>query len=211
MPSPPKRKKKDGVPTRKVAPKNFIPTITVYSFMEPLTFEAYIFEQSPGNDGYTASFKKVMKGDLECGYLTDKNFTKFVYRRDLHPHRSNEILCNARDEKHWRCLMIRYPGLDGSTEESRQEGLAVAKRFFMDPEYSEYPPKNIETVDAMKEDPEKFPALDEFFLDHDINAFLREDVESTELNEDFVENYPDFAAKCWSTMEPSKWARSLGF
>ena len=191
------------------------PTLTVHAFKEPLTFEAYIYEASPGNDGFVASFQKVMDGSDRCDYLTEANFTKFVWRRDPNhsndPNSENTILHNTSTAKKdfWRGIMIRYPNNEGSSPETREEGLQVLKSFLMDPQFTDYPPSDIETMDATNmEDP---PALDEYFLDHGIKAFLTEDLEESDFDPGFYDRYTEFAQKCWSHSKPSKWALKLGF
>jgi hypothetical protein len=209
--SPPKRKKKEGVPTvegRLTKRKPSVPTIYVRVFCEPLAFEAYVYEASPGNDGYMNSYKKVMKGELKCKYLTDALFSSYVFRRDIDSSSDDEILRNTKDG-YWRIAMIRYPSKSGSTSKSRKEGLEVAKRFFQDKHYTDYPPREVETVDLS--DAEDPPALDEFFLNRDIKTFIEEDVDGSELNEKFYEKHKAFACKCWSVTKPSDWALFLGF
>jgi hypothetical protein len=197
----PKRKKKDSVPTveRNLRKKKAaVPTLYVHTFCAPFTFEAYIFETSPGNDGYMNSYKEIMKGNKRCKYLTNCLFSSYVFRRGD----GDEILGNVKDG-YWRIIMIRYPSRKGSTAETREEGLHALRQFFSDKEFNKYPPRFIETEDlSNKENP---PALDEFFLDRDIKDFMEEDVDASELNEGFYSKHKAFARKCWSRKPPSEW------
>ena len=85
----------------------------------------------------------------------------------------------------------------------------MLKEFLMNPQFCDYPPHEITTIDAT--DPENVPSLDDFFLDNDIKDFMEEDVEALNLNANFYENFPEFAVKCWGGSNYSQWARSLGF
>ena len=219
MSTTPKRKQKNSVPTQAtvLAKRRATgPTIYVHTFAEPLSFEAYIFETAPaneednfaGNDGYTAAYRKVMKGELKCKYLTDAFFSSYVFRRDpKSADPDGEILTGGNGI--YRLLMIRYPSKTGSTKQTRQEGLAVLKRFLQDKQFSDYPSSRLETVDASNQaDP---PALDEFFRSYDIKTFIEEDIDASELDEKFYSKHKRFAQKCWSVTKPSDWALSLGF
>ena len=208
--SPP-RKKKEKSPSmkdrRKMKQKN-APMITVRAFHSCFTMEAYFFEKNDGNDAFLHSYKKYTDNEITCSYLEAAGFTDMVYRRRTGS--DNDILVNSDDKRpFWRAIMIRYPPGGESTPETRQEGLTVARQFFLDSTFSDYPPKNIQIVDATSMD--NPPPLDDFFLNKDIETFMKEDIEEDLLNGEFYEKYPALARKCWGGNFPSPFARSLGY
>ena len=217
----PMKKKKESAPSRgaktTVSSTFHPPVITVYAFPPPFSFEAYIY--SKGNqfdndqdDGYLKKFEICMNPNSDdpnqqpCPYLDEANFVKFVYRRK--PDTDNEHMVGVK-KPFWRGIMIRYPNGGESTSETRQEGLAVLKRFMTDPAYTFYPPKDIVLRDATDED--DYKPLDHFFMDWDIKNFIIEDVPKQDLNNKFYETYQDFADKIWSGKNKSEYAYGLGY
>ena len=69
----PKRKKEGASPFSQKKKKN-VPTLTVHSFAKPLEFEAYIYEQKEGSDGYLKGVEDVLGGVTTCDYFMDAFF-----------------------------------------------------------------------------------------------------------------------------------------
>ena len=201
----PIKKKKNELPGRKKK-RNTAPTLTVYAFHETFALEAYIYDHNE-DDGYTRSYRQMIDGvpEFQCSELQEANFNRYYYRR--RPGSNNEILVGRKN--YWRLIMIRYPPEQESTAETRQQGLEVLSSFLKNPEYTRFPPKTIDTIDATSED-NPLP-LDHFFLDRDIQEIMEEDIEEANLNSDFFQKFPDFARLCWSGNHYSNWARGLGF
>jgi len=182
-------------------------TLQVFAFSDPFSFEACKCVAREGNDACTDSLQKVLDGELSCDCIEAAKFIECVCQRI--PGSDSQILCNADPKKSnfWRAVFIRCPD-GGSTKESREEGLEVLKRFFMDNQHIQHVPGEIDTVDLSDE--ENPPALDEFFLDRFIRRFMELDIDNTFLNEKFCEEHEEVAKKCWSHHTNSKFAHSLG-
>ena len=178
-----------------------------YTFHEDFTFEAYVFQRNENNDGFTWGVQQFCNGveNYQSPELQAANFTRCVYRRV--PRSADGNMTGERG--YWRVVIIRYPPENETTPESRQEGLRILKQFLLNPQYSDYPPRDITTRDAT--DPENIPSLDDFFLDNDIKELMEEDIDAINLNEHFYQNFPEFAEKCWAGPHVSQWARGLGF
>jgi len=187
--------------------EKFPNTLEVCSFQAPLSLEACKCVGRPGNDACTNSLQKVLDGQLECDYIAEANFVEHVVQRI--PGSDSQIMCNSDPKKSsfWRCVFIRCPE-GGSTEESRQEGLQLLEKFFMDEKHIQCVPDDVDAVDLSNEDDP--PALDEFFLDRDIRRFMELDIDMSFLNETFCEEHEEVAKKCWSHHTNSKFAHSLG-
>jgi hypothetical protein len=67
---------------------------------------------------------------------------------------------------------------------------------FQSTTFTNYPPADIETIDATDVDNPK--ALDQFLTDHDIVNIIQEQLDEDDLDEDFYSKYPAFAKKIWS-------------
>ena len=111
---------------------------------------------------------------------------------------------------YWRQIIIRYvEGDEGTTPETRAEGLRILRDFFLDANNTKFPPSDILTEDVTNvEDPEP---LDNYFIDEDIEAFMKEDIAEADLNASFVTRFPDTVRRCWSRGFVSQWARGIGF
>jgi len=164
------------------------------------------FESRPGTDGCTNSIKNVMGGEECCPHLESAGFCDWVERRAA-GSKDSAILC-SRKTKFWRGIAIRHPGDEGSTAESRAQGLELLKRFFSDEEFTQFVPAEIATIDLSEE--ETPPPLDEFFLDPHIKKFMETEVEESFLNQNFHSEHHDLAVKCWRGETNFKFAKELG-
>ena len=54
-------------------------------------------------------------------------------------------------------------------------------------------------------------ALDSFLMDPVIKELMEQDIPDEDLDDTFVETFPDFAPYCWAGPSYSSWARTLGF
>lgn len=188
-----------------------VPTVTCYTPHSILEKEIYTFTMAPADgtesvaDGFTHSYKRYWQGELEVDALTEANFGPFKFRR--RPNSNNEIMLDPKE--YWRCVFLRTPLEGVSTPETRAEGLQVLRTFLMSSDYSDYPPKQIDVLDTTDDE---FPvALDCFLQDHDIVEIVKDTHEESELNENFYENYQDFARLIWSHRFYPQFARGLGF
>ena len=202
----PKKKKEGASPFSK---KSNLPTLTVYSFAEPLGFEAYIYEQKEGSDGYLRGVEEVLGDKMTCDYFTRALFHRVVNRR-VPKSPTSEIMkfSDPKKSKIWRKIILRYPD-GGTSPATRQEGLKIAKKFLMDDQFTKYPPSDITTIDAT--DLDNIPSLDHFFMDSDIRKILQQELSPNMLDCNFYTNYTDFATKCWSGVTDFFYATSLGF
>lgn len=181
------------------------PILTCYAFHPDLPIEAYLFTKDDNNDAYTWGYKQFIAGHTTSDTLTEANFTAWKFRRT--PNSNNVHLVDSRDFR--RCIMLRYVPEGISTPASRTEGLAVLRAFLMDRRYSNYPPANIITLDQTNTtDPH---ALDEFFMDQDIEVFIKEEFDIAELDNEFYTKYPELAKKLWSGIHYPEFALQLGF
>ena len=201
----PARKKKLAPPSR----ERPVPTLKVYAFPAPFTFEAYIYETNPHDDGFNNMITKYLRGEFAEVRHTEfdaANFTRQYWRRI--PGTANEHLTNMKDV-YWRKIQIRYPRGGESTGETRQEGLDAFKSFLMDRRFQYYPPEDIVLLDMTDE--ENYSSLDQFFMDRDIETVMKEDIPEQQLNPTFHQAFPEFATKCFGLEPYGDFARSLGF
>lgn len=177
----------------------------------------YIFEKVGQNrDGYLHRIRKHiehLKDEDRVDYLTPFNFVSMPPRRV--PRSANQIMIDSKG--YWRHVMVRYPMDQGgnvieTTEETREEGLNILKRFFLDRTYSSYPIEEdqVTLVDETDEE-EDAPALDTYFTDQQIRLFMMNHIEDKDLVNTFAEQYPEMARCCWAGRHVSDWAVTLGF
>ena len=107
----------------------------------------------------------------------------------------NTIMVNHKG--FWRKVIVRHPKDGLSTPETRAEGLAILKKCFLSKEFTQFPPDDIETIDATDVNNPK--AMDMFLQDHDIIDIMKEQICDDDLNEEFCGKYNDCAMKIWST------------
>ena len=81
----------------------------------------------------------------------------------------------------------------------------------MDEAYSDYPPKELETVDVTPESPAQPHSLDMFLRDSEIKDIMNQELDAAVLDHTFYEKFPDFAPFCWSVATDNAFAKSLGF
>lgn len=183
-----------------------IPTLTCYAFASEFPIEAYLFCKDENNDGFTNNFKKVLNGTLLYTPVTDARFADCKQRRK--PGTDNELLVDKNN--FWRSVLFRYlPKNEDSTVDTRMEGLAVLKDFFMSKTGSDYPPQDIQLIDNTNEDDPH--SLDMFFMDKDIIDIVKNEFEDSELNEKFFSTYPRLAKKMWNGPHYPPFAHELGF
>ena len=66
----------------------------------------------------------------------------------------------------------------------------------LDERFSRYPPPQITLHDMT--DITDIMALDKFVVDTVIRELMEEDIPETELNDTFVQTFPEFASYCWA-------------
>ena len=181
-----------------------IPTLYVWAVAPELNLEIYTYTMNANNDGYTFPFKQYASGDKKVDMLEEANFVSLKFRKM--PGSNNVIML---DEKgYWRCVMLRNPPTGSSTVETRTEGLKILKTFFMDPDSTAYPPKDIVMHDQSNvTEPH---ALGDFLQDHDVMEVLKETFEEDDLDDLFFNMYPELAQQIWNRPYP-ECAYSLGF
>jgi hypothetical protein len=210
--TPPKKKFKapvskvnSPVPTKQ---KNNQPKLVCLGWSLPLRFELYMYEKSTSEDAYTYGMQKYLKGEFTELHepIERANFVRVLTRRV--PFSDDETMKNKNGYR--RLVFVRYPpGDQGSTSETRQEGLNALKSFLMDKRFSEYPPNSVETEDLTDEG--NYASLDNFLLNADIEELMRLDIPAEALDENFRAEYTGFAESCWTGPNFSPFAESLGF
>jgi hypothetical protein len=211
---PPQKKAHGSPPRRKNAPmpqrkKKLSYQLTVQAFPEPFAFEKYIFHYgNDEKDGFLYSLKQFLSGNLEENpqTLVDANVTACPDHRI--PFSNDEVLKDA-DNVYHRCIIVRYPKEGESTPETRITGLNLLADFFMDHNFSKFPPAFIDKSDIT--DLDNPSPLDMFFLDKEIKDFIIQAIDEKYLNKTFVATFPEFAKLCWSGKHISVFAQSLGF
>lgn len=140
--------------------------------------------------------------------MVDGGFSTYVFRR-MSPE-TDSPMKNLGKDNTWRLWLIRYPPEGESTTETRKEGADLLNKFLADARFSKWPvTRPFRVVDGTDE--ENFPALDEFFMNQDIEMFLRQDLEEEDLNDEFFDNFTDFARKIWSGNNLTEFAYGIGF
>ena len=191
---------------KKPTPGKTNPTLYCYATDPLFPLEIYLYTANGDNDGFTNNFRKYTKGEITCNTLEDANFTDIKYRRI--PLSENLIMTDGKG--FWRSVLIRTLTTGTSTEETRKEGLAVLKAFFLDKKFTDYPPVDINCLDAS--DPKDPQPLDHFLQDHDIVSIIEEHVDESHLNQDFYSKFEACAKKIWEGPNYPAYAFStLGF
>ena len=157
------------------------------------------------NDGYLNHYRNWANGQLEYEPLLSAGFREILYRRE--PESDNRRMTNP--EGFPRNIIVREPPGGVSTAASRQKGMDVLSNFFKDSTINRWPPETI--VKRDETNLQDYHALDEFFMDEDIERILREEMDEEVLNQDFYGKFTEFARKCWSGAFLPAFARSLGF
>ena len=204
-PSPKKKsgKKPSGKDVKK-KPRT-VPQLIVTSFISEFPFEAYMFWADESNDHYSG-FKNFANGDAPLPQLDDLGFADIKFRR--RPGTRNEIYANETKGNFWRIILMRYLQ-QPSTAESRAEGLEAVRQFLMSTASSKWPPKEIVTKDITNVAAPH--SLDMFYLDADIEKFMKTYLDEEQFTAEFFATYEDFAKKCWSGPHDSSFAKDLGF
>jgi hypothetical protein len=210
-------KKKGKRPTLNDASNRFItsrnPSLLCYGFGEQFSLEAYLFVKDENNDSFTNGFTKyASKKEIVVPALESAGFVRICNRRIPHckQDKDHSFLKNT-DGGFPRKVMIRLiPNKEDpiSTPETRAEGLQVLKAFLMSDQNTAYPPDDILTYDCTNEaDPD---SLDTFFLDDEIIAIVKQDVEDHQQST-IYSDFPDFARKIWSGNNYPEKAKQFGF
>ena len=203
LPKTTKGKKPSGKDAKKKG--KTVPELHVVAFRKEFTMEAYMFCMNDGNDHYNG-FRKYANGESTYVRLDELGFGDVKYRR--YPGTRSQIYTNDGNNNFWRVIFMRYLE-EPSTTASHTEGLNAVKEFLMSTASSKWPPKEIATKDITNEaDPHP---LDAFFLDTDIEKFMKSYLDEDQFGEQFYETYGNFAQKCWSGPHDSKFANELGF
>ena len=200
-------KKKLKTPSGKDVKKKIkaVPQVLVVSFRNEFLFEAYMACTNDSNDCFNG-FRKYSNGETPYPRFDDLGFGDVKYRRL--PGSRSEIFTNDGRGNFWRVLFIRY--LDQpSTAESRAEGLQAVREFIMSTSSSKWPPKEV-TVRDITNMADPHP-LDAFFLDADVEGFMKAYLEEEQFDGQFYKNCREFAEKCWSGPHDSTFATALGF
>jgi hypothetical protein len=178
------------------------PTLTMYA--NPAINTEIVLYTKGKNDGFLATYKRYTEGRLDSSAMDAANFTGCLTRRKAGT--DNGIMLDERG--FWRQLITRH--VSESTPDSRAEGLAVLKACFLTREFSQFPPDNIETIDATDE--EAPHALDMFLMDADIIKIINEQVNNNDLNMEFYSKFTVFAKTLWSGSNYPAFAKeTLGF
>lgn len=164
-----------------------------------------IYERTDGEDGYLHFICQFTQGERENDVLEKLGINRLVPRRK--PDTNNEIMLGVK-KGYWRQIIVRYAD-EPSTPETRKETLDQLKTFFLDLNFTKYPPPMIDTIDLT--DLDNTTSLDNLFLDDDIQTLMKEDLEEEDLNGNFTRNFTEVAKICWKYDHVSQWARSLGF
>ena len=190
----------------KKTPGKTNPSLSCYATHPSFPLEIYLYTVNAENDGFMNTYKKYTKGEIRCDSLTAVNFTDVKFRRT--PLSDNVMMFDGKG--FWCSVIIRTLTSGNSTAETRAEGLAVLKDFFLDRNYTDYPPAGIDCLDAS--DPSNPRPLDHFLQDRDIVSFIEEHVDESDLNMDFYNNFEACAEKMWTAPNYPAYARStLGF
>jgi hypothetical protein len=200
--SPPKRTA--YVPGIAVPTVSTYPLLTCFSFHEDIQYEAYIYAKDAQNDMFLNSYRKASTKQELTQDLQDAGFVAYQRRR-LPGTSTNEVMKQQKDPMFDRIIILRAVE-SASTAETRKDGLRVLKAHFMNKANTDYPPKNINTVDNLTPS-----ALDDFFLDEFIEKLIKEMYDDDVLTNEFYSTYTDFAKMLWKGNHVSAFARSLGF
>ena len=196
---------RDKLKLRKEKP---VPTISCRGFcVTPMALEAYEYTISSLKNGFLNEFRKYTKGEVQSDELTNANFVglKIKWSDEI----GNEPMLDP--DGFARVWIIRYPLEGESTPETRQEGLRVLRDFFMSKKATNYPPTTITVVDHTIGDDDD-GVLENYFMDSDIEEIVKVSCDVDEINDQFYDNFPDFAKKIYSEKEPSAFAKDmLGF
>jgi len=193
--------------SKQMKQKQAKPELDVYNTHSDINKEFYIYS-SDGSDCFTYAFKQFVQGNITCDRMMEANFTSWKFRRVAGS--DNDHMKDTKVGKEfWRCVMIRDVPSGISTPETRAEGLSVLKWFFMTKPFTEYPPKDIIETDCAN-DKDPF-ALDQFLMDSDIIAIIKEEIDEEELNEEFFGKFTSLAKKLWGGRFYPDYASKLGF
>ena len=142
----PRRKQRSGKPGKPIDKKDTMKkpnacSLKICKFTECLDVEMIIYERTDGEDGYLHFIRQFSQGDVQNDLLQQLGITRLVPRRV--PDTDNEIMLGSK-KGYWRQLIVRYPN-QPSTSDSRKKDLDKLKSFFLDPNFTKYPPPSIVT------------------------------------------------------------------
>lgn len=170
--------------------------LEAYGFGCAIPLEAYIYEKGQGNNGFLQFYRKHVSNEKRNEMLQDAGFIALLDQRQ-----SREVDQAAplpeKPEFH-RAIMVRFLETE-STAQTRREGLAILREFFMDRAHTQFPPSDIPCVDNTEDPP---LAMDHFFLSEDIMNLLEQLVPEAERNEQFFSNHTELAKQFFSSPHP---------
>lgn len=201
-------KKKTSTPQKRVKKGNI--RISVVTFAAEFKFEAYYVEKPNGDQAYVNHLKEYVQGKLTEKSAAIDGINIVDYCNWRIPNTDNKTMTTAAQETYPKNLFIVYPKENETTEATREKGLAAMKNFLMDPTFTRYPAEAVDVIDLTDE--AHPPALDEYFMDRDIQKFMEEDLSVEVLDSTFATKFPAFARKCWRFNFISDWGMyTLGF
>ena len=182
----PVRREMPGKMSTKLASR---PTYNLYCWGWPSSpWEAYTFRKGD-KDAYAAFYRQVVDGEKDCQELEDMGFRMYFTRRrapgDNSPSTGED---NWPENVYVRCVNNMNP----TTPQTRQEGLSFLRRFFMNKEYSKYPPNDINTVDMTNE--QDLMPMDHLLMDQHVMALLDRTIPTDHANRRFFTNHRAFAS-----------------
>ena len=181
----------------------------IFENLELATF----VRQNDEKDGYMYHMKQLIKNvsSKNCDEFEKIGFYNYVTRRV--PFGANDPLLDPPSYEYNRILMVRYLGNDKqSTPESREEMFKGIKYIAQHREFNDYPVKDICKMDISPGKGDKPLSLDQFFMDTEIEEFIKRHIEEEDLNDEFYTNYPELSDCIYRGGHPSPYASNvLGF
>lgn len=180
--------------------------------MFPIEVAAFV-KNDDTKDGYLNMIKQVIKGEItvECSEFDACNFyAAFPCRQPQGPSVS---LKDPPTHLYQQYIFVCYlqEGQE-STKETCDEMYQGLLPIVTDAAHSKWPAKNVTKVDVSGgENGHPCLALDEWFLDQQIEEFIKCHVDEDDLTSDFVTKYPDFVKLIYKGNYPSTYAKTLGF
>lgn len=207
----PFRKKTNG--TTKRSPKlskKILFKIQVWGFPS-LPFELYSFSKALNKDSYLYGYKTYIDSDGDPSLtpitiLDDNGFNAYYPRRIS--INQNKVL---KGDDSWTRYMIarNIPDYNVTTEQTRQTGLKALQSYFMDPNYSKFPPESIVLVDETNQ--QNVQSMDNFLLNDDILTVMRDLIDGSLLNRNFYTDMNNLARAFFSGNPPIDAIVNYGF
>lgn len=161
----------------------------------PFCIEAFEFVREINgekNEGYSWPLRKIIENQVDDPMAEDIGFFASLFQRES-ISKNQRLQGNDNWPRYWMLRMV--PGDNPSTPESRAEGANLLKRYFMDTNNTQYPPKDIDIVDDTHSDPK---CMQHYLLDDDIMRVLQHAIDEEFFNADFAKTYPEMALMAFS-------------